>query len=76
MKIKIWVIWPFQEYFTYIKPIVNLRWAKTREPIEKTLDLPVQNVVSYMCPERHSIEARTIAVRDPMFKSPVDMGGC
>ena len=31
----IWVLWPFQEYFTYIKPIVQ-RWAKTGEPGKKT----------------------------------------
>ena len=27
----IWVLRPFQEYFTYIKPIVHRRWAKTGE---------------------------------------------
>ena len=25
----IWVLRPFQEYFTYIEPIVHQRWAKT-----------------------------------------------
>ena len=29
--ILIWVLWPFQEYFTYIEPIVNQWWAKTGE---------------------------------------------
>ena len=29
------ILWPFQEYFTYIKPIVHQRWAKTEEPGEK-----------------------------------------
>ena len=24
-------LWPFQEYFTYIEPIVHQRWAKTGE---------------------------------------------
>ena len=28
----IWVLRPFQEYFTYIEPIVHRRWAKTGEP--------------------------------------------
>ena len=31
---------PFQEYFTYIEPIVHRRWAKTREPGEKPPDHP------------------------------------
>ena len=31
---------PFQEYFTYIEPIVHQRWAKTREPGEKPPDHP------------------------------------
>ena len=31
----IWVLQPFQEYFTYIEPIVHQRWAKTGEPEEK-----------------------------------------
>ena len=30
-----WVLRPFQEYFTYIEPIVHQRWAKTGEPGEK-----------------------------------------
>ena len=29
---------PFQECFTYIKPIPRQRWAKTGEPGEKTPD--------------------------------------
>ena len=40
----IWVLWPFQEYFTYIEPIVNQRWGKTGVPGEKPPDLPVQNL--------------------------------
>ena len=32
----IWVLRPFQEYFTCIKPIVHQRWAKTGEPGGKT----------------------------------------
>ena len=28
----IWVLRPFQEYFTYIEPIVHQRWAKKGEP--------------------------------------------
>ena len=34
----IWVLRPFQEYFTYIEPIVHQRWAKTGEPGEKPPD--------------------------------------
>ena len=36
----IWVLLPFQEYFTYIEPIVHRRWAKTGEPGEKPPDHP------------------------------------
>ena len=36
----IWVLQPFQEYFTYIEPIVHQRWAKTEEPGEKLPDHP------------------------------------
>ena len=36
----IWVLRPFQEYFTYIEPIVHQRWAKTGEPGEKPPDHP------------------------------------
>ena len=36
MERKIWVLQPFQEYFTYIEPMVNQRWAKTRVPRRKT----------------------------------------
>ena len=32
----IWVLRPFQEYVTYIEPIVHQKWAKTGEPGEKT----------------------------------------
>ena len=51
---KIWVLRPFQEYFTYVEPIVNQRWAKTGVPGEKSPDLPVQNFASYMYTERGS----------------------
>ena len=36
----IWVLQPFQEYFTYINPIIHQRWAKTGEPGEKPPDHP------------------------------------
>ena len=36
----IWVLRPFQEYFTYIERIVHQRWAKTGEPREKPPDHP------------------------------------
>ena len=52
--IYIWVLWPFQEYCTYIEPIVNQMWAKTGVPEEKLPDLPVQNLASNMCPGRGS----------------------
>ena len=53
-KIKIWVLWPFQEYFTYDELIINQKRAKTRVPGEKPPDLPMQNLASHMCPERSS----------------------
>ena len=31
VKIKIWILWPFQEYFTYIKQIINQRGVAGRE---------------------------------------------
>ena len=33
------VLLPFQEYFTYIEPIVHQRWAKTGEPGENHLTI-------------------------------------
>ena len=27
----IWVLQPFQEYFTYIEPVIHQMWVKTRE---------------------------------------------
>ena len=39
-------LWPFQEYFTYIEPIVNQKWEETGVPGEKPPDLPVQNLAS------------------------------
>ena len=36
----IWVLWPFQEYFPYIEPIVHQIWAKTGEPGENPPDHP------------------------------------
>ena len=52
IRIQIWILRPFQEYFTYIGPIVNQRSAKTGVPGEKPPDLPVQNLASRMYPER------------------------
>ena len=49
--LKIWFLQPFQEYFTYIKPIVNQSWVKSSVSGEKTPDLPVQNLESHMYPE-------------------------
>ena len=36
----IWVLRPFQEYFTYIEPNVHRSWVKTGEPGEKPPDHP------------------------------------
>ena len=36
----IWVLRPFQEYFTYIEQIIHQRWAKTGVPGEKPPDHP------------------------------------
>ena len=35
---------PFQEYFTYIEPIVDQKWAKTVKPGEKHLTIRKQNL--------------------------------
>ena len=51
---KICVLRPFQEYFTYIEPIIKQRWAKTGVPREKPPDLPLQNLASHMYPEQGS----------------------
>ena len=57
-KRKIWILQPFQDYFTYFEPIVNHRWAKIRVPREKPPDLLVQNLASHMYPERGSSHRR------------------
>ena len=36
----IWVLRPFQKYFTYIEPILHQRWMKTGESGEKPPDHP------------------------------------
>ena len=33
----IWILWPFQEYFSYIEWTVHQRWAKTGEPMVKNI---------------------------------------
>ena len=38
------VLRPFREYFSYIKPIVYQRWAKTRGPGEKPPAIRKQNL--------------------------------
>ena len=35
---------PFEEYFTYIEPIVHQRWANTGKPGEKHLPIRKQNL--------------------------------
>ena len=40
----IWVLRPFQEYFTYIEPIVHRRWAKTEYPEKNHLTIRKQNL--------------------------------
>ena len=51
---------PFQEYFTYIKPIVHQRWAKTGRPGKKNTWPSISRTwLSHMWPERglnHSSE--------------------
>ena len=47
----IWVLRPFQEYFTYIEQIVHQRWAKTREPRETTWPSVSRTWFSYMWPK-------------------------
>ena len=51
----IWVLWPFQEYFTYIETILHQRWAKTGEPAGKKNNtwLSVSRTwLSHMWPEQ------------------------
>ena len=59
----IWVLRPFQEYFTYIEPIVHRRWAKTGEPGEKPPDHPLAEL---SFPTYDPSEAGTTAVRNLM----------
>ena len=40
----IWGLRPFQEYFTYIEPIVHRRWAKTMYPAKNHLTIRRQNL--------------------------------
>ena len=52
-----------QEYFIYIKLILNQIWAKTGVPGEKLPDLLVQNLASHMYAERdsnHSLERSNV----------------
>ena len=53
-QLNIWVLWPFQEYLTYIEPIVNQTWANIEVPGAKTPDLSIQNLASHMYPKRGS----------------------
>ena len=48
----IWILRPFQEYFTYIEPIVHQRWAKTGEPGGKPS--VSRTLLPQMWPERGS----------------------
>ena len=56
----IWVLRPFQEYFTYIEPIVHQRWAKNRRTRRKTTWPSVSRTwLSHIWPElgsNHSSE--------------------
>ena len=60
---------PFQEYFTYIEPIVNQRWAKTGVPGEKPPDLPVQNKYYHETWNKHfqHYGQRTPTITSPIF---------
>ena len=59
----IWVLQPFQEYFTYIELIVHQRWAKTREPGEKP---PDHSEAELGFPTYDLSEAQTTVVRSLM----------
>ena len=52
----IWVLHPFQEYFTYIELIVHQRWAKTGESGKKKKHPTTgkQNLAFHTWPKRHS----------------------
>ena len=48
---------PFQEYFTYIEPIVHRRWAKIGEPGEKPLNHPYAELGFPTC-DRANLESQ------------------
>ena len=62
---KIWILQPFQEYFTHIEPTVYQRWAKAGVFGEKHLTYRWRTWHSTCA----SSEAQTTAVRDPISKS-------
>ena len=43
------VLWPFQEYFTYIEPIVHQRWRKPENPGENHLTIRKQRYSHNKC---------------------------
>ena len=47
----IWVLWPFQEYFTYIEQIVHQRWRKLENPGKTTWPSISRTWLSHMWPE-------------------------
>ena len=53
----IWVLQPFQEYFTSIEPIIHLRWAKPEIPGKNTWPSVSRTWFSHMWPERGSIHS-------------------
>ena len=57
------VLQPFQEYFTYIEPIIYQKWVKTGEPGEKPPDHPYADLGF---PTSEPSEAPTTAVRNLM----------
>ena len=59
----IWVLCLFQEYFTYIEPIVHQRWAEPEYPGKNHLTIRKQNM-AFPHVTCDPSETRTTAVRN------------
>ena len=62
-RLKIWVSWPFKNISLISIQSLIRGGRKLEYPGEKPLDLPVQNLISHMCPKQgwnHSCERSNI----------------
>ena len=66
---------PFQEYFTYIEPIVHQRWVKAGEPGEKTNWLSISRTwFSHLWPELEPQRWKTYWIKSQL-SYPLGYGG-